>query len=83
MEIPTLTPSPVVKNIKFSAPLLKPSEKVDLVLNALQIQHLNQSELPWIAWHRALDWLTKRTQDWIQTKDLHSFYKDNCEDIKS
>jgi hypothetical protein len=80
METPILITSPVVKNTRFSAHLLKLLEKVDLALEVLQTQSLSQLEPPWIAWHRPLDWRTEQTQDWIRTKNLHSFYRDNCED---
>ncbi len=65
------------------APLLKPSEKVDLGLEALQIQNQNMSEPPWIAWHRSLDWQIKRIHNWTQTKKLHSCYNDSFMDTKT
>jgi hypothetical protein len=66
MEIPTSMTSPVVNNIRFSAPLLKPSVRaaLDSVAQAFTLADQKDPRLD-------------------PDKKMHSFYKDNYEDIKS
>jgi hypothetical protein len=68
-------------NKESSVHSLTQSERVDFVLEKPKLLNLNQSEPPWTVWHRPLSWLTKQTPDWTQMGNLHSFYRDNCEDI--
>ncbi len=78
--IHSLTTSTDHSNIKYSAPSLNPSERVDFVLEHLNISNLSQSEPPWTAWHRPISWLTEQTQDSTMMGNLHSFYKGNSMD---
>jgi len=45
------------KNSEYLVHSRKPSEKVDWVLqNIVKPSNPNQSEPPWIAWHRPINW---------------------------
>jgi hypothetical protein len=75
------TISPVTKKLKYSAPLLSPSEKVDLVLkNFSNPSNQSQLEPPWTAWLRPSSWLTEQIQGWTENINLPSFYRGNFED---
>jgi hypothetical protein len=74
------TTSREVKNIDYSAPLPKQSERADFVINHLKLLKPNQSEPPWTVWHRPISWLTEQTQGSTSTENLHSFYRDSCAD---
>jgi hypothetical protein len=67
-------------DIKYLAHLLNPSEKVDFVLENLNISNLSQSEPFWTVWHRPISWLTEQIQDSTPMGNLHSFYKGNYVD---
>jgi hypothetical protein len=78
----TLTTSPVIKNLKFSAPLLNPSEKADFVLeHILAPSSQIQSKPPWTMWLRPFDWPVDQTLILTTTKNLHTFYNANSEDM--
>jgi len=77
----TWIPSIADNVTRSSALLLKPSERVDFLLSHPSLSRLNQSEPPWISWHRPSSWLTDQIHDWIPTENLRSFYNANFEDI--
>jgi hypothetical protein len=63
---------------RFSAHLLKPSEKVAFVMDHLVTpSSQSQSVPPWTVYHRSLSWLTGRTLGWTEMENLHYFYNDN------
>jgi hypothetical protein len=70
-----------VNDIKYLAPLLSQSEKVDLVLSLPNFSRPTQSEPPWIAWHRPTGWPTEQIHGWMQMESLLSFYSLSSEDI--
>jgi hypothetical protein len=67
-------------NTKSLALSLKPSERVDFVIEHLKMLRPNQSEPPWTVWHRPTSWLTEQTRDLTPMENLHLFYKGNYED---
>jgi hypothetical protein len=72
----------LLRDIKFSQPLLMQSEKEDLIRDLLTQSKQNQSEPPWIMWHRPLSWLTPQTHAWMMMGDLPSFYNVNSSSIQ-
>jgi hypothetical protein len=78
-QITTSTDSTNHKNIESPALLHMPLEKEDFVRENMIKSKLDQSEPPWIAWHRPTSWLTGQTQGSTLTKDLLSFYKGSSE----
>jgi hypothetical protein len=76
----TETPSIEANDTRYSVPLLKPSKRVDFLLNLPSLSRLTQSEPPWTTWHRPSSWLTDQIHAWIPTESLRSFYNANYED---
>jgi hypothetical protein len=78
-KIYSLNPLQEPNIITSSQHLLTQSEKVDIAIKITQDSNQNQSEPPWIAWHRPLSWLTSPTQDWTERINLQLFYSANSE----
>jgi hypothetical protein len=79
--IPSSTTSHHINEPRSSALSLKPSERIDFVMESIvKPSSPIQSEPPWITYHRSLNWRIDQIQDWTEMDDLHCFYRNNCGD---